>query len=276
MKTIGTTLFLAAWIAFSFSAFGQESVMLKYGMKAGTAFQQEMEITQNTVQSMMGQEIKVVGQIKALNEMKVEAVSPEGNATILMTVMDLSISQSAMGKDTTMRFEGMKDAVRGVYSPEGKMISSVKVDSSKAAAVINQLEPGRLRMLPGKQVKVGETWSESYTETKKAASGTPFGLDMDIANEYTLASKEIRDGKEVYKITSTGTIAVTGKGNQMGMEMFVEGNAKVQGYSLFDPARKMIVYTEDDTEMELSIAVSGPQNMTIPMTQSIKTISRIR
>ncbi len=250
--------------------------MLKYGMNEGTAFQQEIEVAQNTVQSMMGQEITVVGKIKALNEMKVEAVSPEGNATILMKVKELFITQSAMGKDTTMRFEGMKDAVRGIYSPEGKVISSVKVDSSKAATIINQMELGRMRMLPGMEKRIGDTWSESYSETKSAASGTPFGLDMAVDNEHTLASKEIRDGKEVYKITSTGTIAITGKGSQMGMEMFVEGNAKVQGYSLFDPALKMIVYSEDDTEMELSIAISGPQNMTIPMTQSIKTVIRIR
>ena len=135
--------------------------MLKYGMNEGTAFQQEIEVAQNTVQSMMGQEITVVGKIKALNEMKVEAVSPEGNATILMKVKELFITQSAMGKDTTMRFEGMKDAVRGIYSPEGKVISSVKVDSSKAATIINQMELGRMRMLPGMEKRIGDTWSES-------------------------------------------------------------------------------------------------------------------
>lgn len=269
-------LVLVALAAISFSSMAQESVLLKYGFKAGDTYLQETEILQNTVQSMMGQEIKVTAEIKSLNSFAVEALSAEGNATVLMTVKDISVHSVAMGRDTTLRYENMKDAVRIVYTPEGKVVSTAKVDSSEAAAVINQLEPGNLLVLPGKAVKVGESWEETKTEVKQAASGTPFALEMAVDSKYTLAGKEVRDGKDFYKITTSGTIGVNGKGSQMGMEMFIEGNAKVEGYALFDAARQMIVYVETDTEMEMNVAVSGPQDMTIPMTQSIKTISRFK
>lgn len=269
-------LMLVALAAISFSSMAQESVLLKYGFKAGDTYLQETEILQNTVQSMMGQEIKVTGEIKALNSLAVEALSAEGNATVLMTVKDISVHSVAMGRDTTLRYDNMKDAARIVYTPEGKVVSTAKVDSSEAAAVINQLEPGNLLVLPGKTVKVGESWDETKTEVKQAASGTPFALEMAVDSKYTLAGKEVRDGKDFYKITTSGTIGVNGKGSQMGMEMFIEGNAKVEGYALFDATRQMIVYIETDTEMEMNVAVSGPQDMTIPMTQSIKTISRFK
>ena len=35
----------------------------------------------------------------------------------------------------------------------------------------------------------------------------------------------------------------------------------------------LIVSSEDHSEMEISVAVTGPQNMTIPMTQSIKSVT---
>ncbi len=276
MKKIVKFVSIAVWVAISTNAFSQESVMLKYGMKEGLSFTQEMEIHQNTVQSMMGQEIKVVGEIKAINAYKVEDLSADGNATVLMTVKEISIRTSAMGRDTSMSYKDVKDAVRLIITPEGKTLSSAKIDSSKASAVINQMEPGKFRALPGKVVKIGESWDESYAEVKNSAPGTPFGLNMAVENKYTLVGKEVRDGKEYYRISNSGTLGITGKGSQMGMEMFVEGNAKVEGYSLFDPVKQMIIYTEDDTEMELSVAISGPQNMTIPMTQSIKSVTRIK
>lgn len=274
MKNLLSSLSFLALMVFGLSAVSQESFMLKYGLKEGDRFLQKMEITQNTVQSVMGQEIKVVGEISGVSHMLVEEVSAEGNATALLTVEELTVHQAAMGKDTTMTLKDIKESSRIVVSPTGKVISSARVDSSEVAALVSQMEPGRLRSLPGKEVKVGESWSESYTENKSSAPGTPFGLEMAIENEYTLVGRESREGKEYFKITSTGTIAVTGKGEQSGMDMFVEGNAKVAGYSLFDPELSMIVYTEDDTEMELSVAISGPQNMTVPMTQSIKTITK--
>lgn len=276
MRNFTQMLIVALLFALSTTATAQESVLLKYGFKAGTTFLQETEVLQNTVQSMMGQEMKVIAEIKAVNGFNVESLSPEGNATVLMTVKDISIHTVAMGRDTSMQYSDLKDAARIVYSPEGKVVSTAKVDSSEAASVVNQLETGNLIVLPGKEVKIGESWDETKTEVKQAAAGAPFALEMAIDNKYTLAGKENRDGREYFKITSSGTIALNGKGSQMGMEMFIEGNAKVEGYSLFDPIRQMVVYTENDTEMEMSIAISGPQNMTVPMTQSIKTIVRVK
>ncbi len=276
MRNFTQMLIVALLFVLSTTTNAQESVLLKYGFKAGTTFLQETEVLQNTVQSMMGQEMKVIAEIKAVNGFNVESLSPEGNATVLMTVKDISIHTVAMGRDTSMQYSDLKDAARIVFSPEGNVVSTAKVDSSEAASVVNQLETGNLIVLPGKEVKIGESWDETKTEVKQAAAGAPFALEMAIDNKYTLAGKENRNGKEYFKITSSGTVALNGKGSQMGMEMFIEGNAKVEGYSLFDPIRQMIVYTENDTEMEMSIAISGPQNMTVPMTQSIKTIVRVK
>jgi hypothetical protein len=63
-----------------------------------------------------------------------------------------------------------------------------------------------------------------------------------------------------------------GIGTQMGMEMEMEGTGKNEGYFYYDPGTFMVVSSEDQSEMEINVSVTGPQNMTIPMTQSVKTM----
>ncbi len=276
MKHLIRSLLFLALLFYSASAFSQDAVMLKYGLKEGSKFLQETEIHQNTVQSMMGQEITVTSEIVAGSEFNVESVSAEGNITVLMKVTDISIHSKAMGRDTTMNLKDTKDAVRILFSPEGKTISTAKVDSSEAASVINQLDQGRMKMLPGKMVKTGETWVEDFVDTKNSAAGTPFALETTTHTEYTLVGKENREGRDCFRVTTSGTVSVTGKGSQMGMDMFIEGGGKTQGVFLFDPVTSLIIYSEDDVEMEMSVAVSGPQNMTIPMTQTSKIITRVK
>ncbi|MCK7539977.1 MAG: hypothetical protein MZV63_58260 [Marinilabiliales bacterium] len=85
--------------------------------------------------------------------------SREGDGTALLLVFagDLSVRSSAMGRDTTMKYSGLKDKVRVKLSETGKLISSEKVDSSVVSAIVSQLNMGDQRYLPVSQVKVGRS-----------------------------------------------------------------------------------------------------------------------
>jgi hypothetical protein len=141
------------------------------------------------------------------------------------------------------------------------------------SAVVSQLELGKLKFLPVKPVKFGEKWQDVSVDHKKASSGNPFTIDISNNTEYTLNGKETVNGKEYLKISFSGTMTIAGKGTQMGMEMFIEGTGKNEGFTYYDTKTTMIVSSEENTEMNMNVAVSGPQNMTIPMTQSIKTLT---
>jgi hypothetical protein len=58
----------------------------------------------------------------------------------------------------------------------------------------------------------------------------------------------------------------------MGMQMFVEGTGKNKGFGLFDSSSSVVSYIEFETGIDMSISVSGQQNMSIPMSQSMKTV----
>ncbi|MHC1705276.1 MAG: hypothetical protein AB9846_15325 [Tenuifilaceae bacterium] len=264
---------IIALIAISGFAFSQETVMLKYNLTKGKTYVQNTEVSQTIVQSMGGQDIKILADIKSVNEINVESIEADGNATILVSFLNASIRSAAMGRDTTMQFNDLKDKSRVVLSAEGKSISSTTVDSSEVSKMLGQLRQStKLQLLPARPIRIGEKWQDKIVE-KINENG--FDSNIDNVMDYVLVGKETKDGMECYKITFTGTMAINGKGSQMGMEMFLEGTGKIEGTCYFDPKSTMIVLSESQTEMDMNIAVSGQQNMTIPMTQSMKTIVKI-
>jgi hypothetical protein len=260
-------------IAISGFAFSQETVMLKYNFVQGKTYIQSTQMTQNIVQTMGAQEIKILSEVKAKNELLVENVENDGTASVLLSSSDISVHSSVMGRDTTLNYNDLKDKVRIKFSDTGKSLSSEKVDSSDVSAVVSQFDMGKFRNLPGKPVKIGEKWQDKTVDIKNPSSGNPFTIEVNSDTEYTFTGKETVDGNEYLKISFSGNMTVTGKGTQMGMEMFIEGTGKNEGFSYYDSKTLMIVSSDENTEMNMNVAVSGPQNMTIPMTQSIKTIT---
>jgi hypothetical protein len=264
---------IVALIALSGFSYSQEAYVLKYNFVKGKTYLQNTQITQNTTQTMGGREIKILTEVKYGTEFAVENVGNDGSGTVLLSLSSVSVHSSNPGMDTTMNYTDLKDKSRVVFSVTGKSLSSEKVDSSGVSTVVSQLDLGRLKILPDKSAKVGEKWQDQTVDNRKATSGNPFTMEIKSDMEYTLTGKEIKDGTEFLKISYSGTITVNGKGTQMGMEMFIEGTGKSEGFSYFEPKTSLVGYSEDNTEMNLNVAVSGQQNMTIPMTQTIKSVT---
>ena len=93
---------------------------------------------------------------------------------------------------------------------------------------------------------------------------------------YTLVEPTERFGYKCYKITSKGTTSYQGKGQMMGMSMFTEGTGTVNGTIYFAPEEGILVESESTSQQELTSAVTGQQNMTIPISQSVKSSTTLQ
>ena len=64
---------------------------------------------------------------------------------------------------------------------------------------------------------------------------------------------------------------MTGKMKQMGMDMVMEGSGDITGTVWFDPALGLLIEEQNNTSMEMTLALTGQTQMTIPMSQKTKS-----
>ena len=104
MKRVFLTLtLLFVFVIASNASFGQESVMLKYNFKEGKSFKTTMNLSNDMVQSMMGQEVKATSIVGVVSEYRISKVDAKNNATALVTILDLTATTMAMGKEKLSR-----------------------------------------------------------------------------------------------------------------------------------------------------------------------------
>ena len=258
------------------SGFGySQQVVLKYQFVMGKTYTYEVQLANNIIQSFGGQEMKMVMDISASSEFFIEKIAENGDITIIELIKDISMHTVMMGRDTTMNFKDINEKNRVVYTKDGKQISKELIDSASIpdlAGTTNQIS--RLMYLPEKAVKVGEKWQNVKTDKTEITDKNPIGTIINSNEDFTYVGKESQDGKSFDKILIESTSTIEGKGIQMGMEMFMEGTGKTQGFAYFDSKTSVIVYSELNTDMDMNLAIAGQENMTIPMSQSMKVITK--
>jgi len=121
--------------------------------------------------------------------------------------------------------------------------------------------------LPGKPVKVGDTWPSSAGTEEKTSS---MKIQLNFENVNTLEGFETVDGMECARISSQVTGTITGTGSQMGADLTFAGTSKGKDVWYFAVKEGIFVkaMSESTTEMSIDVAAAG---MTIPVTQTTKT-----
>ncbi len=263
---------LLAFIASYGLASSQEAV-LAYNLTKGKAYLQNTKLSNTIVQTMGGNEVKMFMDIALNADIVVEDVAANGDVTVIETLKNISVHNKAMGMDTTITFENVGERSRVLYSKEGKLIQRTILDSASVPGMSETSKHNWMYlMLPGKAVKTGEIWSNASEEKTTKSASNPFETITKSDFKYTYAGVEPKDGKDCQRIQFEANLSVEGKGEQMGMEMFIEGTGKNKGFGYFDPKSSIVSYIEFETGLDLTVSVAGQQNMSIPMTQSMKTI----
>jgi hypothetical protein len=62
----------------------------------------------------------------------------------------------------------------------------------------------------------------------------------------------------------------------MGMDIFTEGKGTTSGTLYFDPAAGITVVEDSKTESDMTAAMTGQQNMTMPISSSSTTSRTLR
>ncbi len=122
--------------------------------------------------------------------------------------------------------------------------------------------------LAGRPVKIGETWTSTDTITEKNESSE---VQINLENVHTLKGFETVDGMECVKITAEVTGTLQGTGELQGMDIAIEGERKGTDTCYFAYKEGIFVKVISTAVERISVELSGPQDMSILMTQEFKS-----
>jgi hypothetical protein len=264
-------------ILFSTNSFSQN---LKTALKVskGQEFNQQMDMLMDITQSMGGQEMKMNNNSSVTSKFKIVNLLNNGNVSMEASTWDIKTQTKAPMMDTTVTLPGKQGAVYLMeLNKYGKVVSKVVTDSAELKGVNlggNLVSSGVFCEFPEKEfVKVGEKWSINKNDTVSQMGGK---IGVNYTSEYTLGAVEVIDGKSLQKISLSGNVEMGGKAKQMGMDIFIEGTGVSNGTMYIDPVTKVIYTNNTVIELDMNLAITGQQNMTIPMSQKITVNQKLK
>ncbi|MBA4311582.1 MAG: hypothetical protein C0417_03020 [Chlorobiaceae bacterium] len=269
------SLTILAVIAIALSAsllFAQDSYKLEYKFQKGKTYRFNHISNSNITQEMMGKEMKMTNASNMTIRVAVDDLSKEGNIALIVSVDSAKNTTKSPMMDTTMILNNIiGKRTKITVSKIGAVLSREVIDTIKNEGMMgggSQRGMAQLTKLPEREVKIGEKWNSTTIDTIESMGGKIFHTSNI---EYTLSGKEKKQNHDCLKIDYTATTSDTGKMMMNGMELFVEGGGKVKGIIYFDIKLGMTVVDESTTDNEQTMAITGQQNMTIPMSISSKS-----
>jgi hypothetical protein len=120
--------------------------------------------------------------------------------------------------------------------------------------------------LPGERVKIWDTWTTQDTINVKDS-----GMDVLIVSENlnVLEGYETVNGRDCAKVTTEVKGSVTGEGMQGGANLEFDGDMTGKETWYFDYAEGLFIKSSSDISVVATVSVTGPQEMTIPVSQSM-------
>lgn len=271
MKKLTVSLFALLLMLPAFVA-AQSAHKLQYKMEKGKTYRYEILSDGSFTQTMMGQEMKITTNVLITNRIVIEDVTKDGNIVMLASMDSGRVSTKMPMKDTTISLDNFAGKrTRIVMDKLGNVLKREIVDTLEGGqmASMAQMQLAQFFILSGDAVS---SWKSSKTDTLDMMGGKIVNVsDMDMS----IQGSEAVAGHNSLKIPFTGKITSNGKTNMMGQELFIEGNGKVSGTFYFDEKAGLMSLSETLTDLDMTMATTGENNMIIPMTQSNKTTVKL-
>ena len=126
--------------------------------------------------------------------------------------------------------------------------------------------------LANNPVKIGDAWTSRDTIVVKEGDTD---LLLTIVVENRLVGLEEIDGHDCVKVTATSKGKLSGTGFQNGADLLFDGAIESQESWYFAYKEGLLVRHMSDAKTTSEIKVSGPTDMTMPMTKTTKAETKL-
>ncbi len=252
-------------------------IVLKYRMPAGQVFKyhETGEVTESG--EVMGQTMKSVTKAVSTFSFRGKGLKDD-NHLLEVTIDEMSINITSMqgdlspdlkpviGKNFDMALSplGIEVDVSGAESVQYEFMGSTR----NLASGFKIFFPD----LPERPVEIGDTWPSNFTIADKNETTD---IRIEMQGMCTLDGFETVEGMECARVKSEYTGTILGTGNQQGAELYFSGNSKGSDIWYFAVKEGVYVKSTSDAVNDIVIDVTGPQNLTIPTTQTRKAEVRL-
>ncbi len=235
--------------------------------------------TSETIMSMeaMGQSMDINTDFMNKYTILGSGTNDENNLIRKVTIDDMAIKVSSMQGDVSHDMSKIKGrSFDKTFSSKGKEfdfagIDDLKIDLGQMAGGERSIKTYFLDILsdlPDNPVKIGDSWIVKDEKTIPQ-SGMEVKIVTTAVNK--LEGYETVDGFECLKIVTKAKNTSQGSGEAMGAQLDIEGDGEIEATWYFAYKTGTLVKVISDSFGEGTIAMSGPQDMTIPYTQEVKT-----
>jgi hypothetical protein len=248
------------------------ATVLEYKLPAGRSLTYQSKSEESQIMEVMGQSMDTSTTGSSIFTFTSKGLKDK-NILLGVTIDDLSVSVTGPQGDMSPDMSSIKGkSFDMVLSPLGN-----EVDVSGAEALTYDMG-GESRNLasgfkmffpdmPGKAVKVGDTWPSSNGFEEKTGAMT---IRVDLQYLNTLEGFEKVDGVECARIGAQVTGTISGSGSQQGMDLTFAGTSKGKDVYYFAVKEGYYVKAASESTTEMSIDVAS-QGMTIPVNQTSKS-----
>ncbi len=246
----------------------QDTYTLSYKFSKGKTYHYGQEMKMDITQEMMGQEMRITTDARVVSNLAVDDVRADGTMILIASLDSARAAVKSPMMDTTLVLTDLLGKrTRVTVTPQGNITKRETIDTVKLQMRLRAFatrDYTNLQRLSETPVGIGGKWTSTILDS---AQTDEMKTSTSATMEYTLVGKESKQGRDCLKITFTGALTTTARGKTMGMDIFTEGNGKIKGTFFFDQAAGLSIAEESSLEQELTSALTGQQNMTIPSTQ---------
>jgi hypothetical protein len=247
-------------------------IVLQYKMPAGQVLRYSEVGEVKESGEVMGQTIESVTKAESAFSFRAKGAK-EGNHLLEATIENMTIQirsmQGELSPDLTPVIGKSFDMVLSPLGTEVDVSGAESIQYEFMGSTRNLASGFKIFFpdLPEKPVEIGDTWPSNFTIADKNETTD---IRIEMQGVCTLDGFETVDGMECARIKSEYTGTIQGTGNQQGAELYFSGNAKGSDIWHFAVKEGLYVKSASDVVNELVIDVVGPQNLTIPTTQTRK------
>jgi hypothetical protein len=279
MKRIISSVVVLILIAVLSAGAGEK---LRYKFVKGKTYRYDIQMDNKTNGTMGGMEFTAESKFMLVTALTAEGLTVGGIELIaVLEKATARINLPMMGmRDSTMEMkEFLGKRVKLVLSDMGKVASITAIDSFGRGPMTMMLggSPTELfrrlmLILPEQSVEMNGAWKETLPDTVKMGNMKTISKPNI---EFRIAGQEKRGGMNCWKIMISGSTAIEGSGSMRGMDVTIDGTAKISGTAFFAPNEGLMTEYDASTEMEQTQTFVGEQSGAQTMTTIVKNGSKL-